>query len=52
MGGSLGGPFYKSAVLYWGPKGDPNLENYPYSDNLSPQGEVLNTPTAHPTTPL
>ena len=31
------GPFFKGAVLYWGPERDPSLENYPYggASNLS-----------------
>ena len=27
------GSFYKGAVLYWGPKRAPNLENYPYPES-------------------
>ena len=28
--GTFSGPVYKGAVLYWGPKTDPILENCPY----------------------
>ena len=30
MGSSLNSDSYKGAVLYWGSKRGPNLENYPY----------------------
>ena len=29
--GALGLLSYKGAVLYWGPKRDPSLENYPWA---------------------
>ena len=31
----LGGSFYKGAIPSWGPRKDPNLENYPYGDVAS-----------------
>ena len=35
------GPFYKGAVVYWGPKRDPNVENYIHDGLVPGAGAVL-----------